>query len=186
MNLPMRATTAVSFLLCTIGPSMAGPKSTKPKDVDAIEIAGHLALDGTALKGITSGEHFRRQFVYLSWAGQVKVIDVTQSAAPVVAQEYRYSAEPASHVQAVVGNVVLLDDNANTLLQPRTISIMSFADPQKPQVQKQFSDVTGFLNERTSSLIFIVNKEGLWILRKKPGRDVEFEDEYTRRLLYNN
>jgi hypothetical protein len=85
----------------------------------------------------------------------------------------------------VVGNAVLLADTQPATHVPSSISIMSFANPADPKIVRQFKNVTGFLIDSRRGLIYVVNSEGLWILRENPGRDLELEKQYDHELLYN-
>src|ERR1035438_2113235 len=98
---------------------------------DQIEVIGHVAFDGKDVTGVTTGEHWRRNYLYLSSLGKVTVVDITNGSAPKITSEY---VEPTpAHAQVVVGNVVLLTDTPPAAVSsPHSISIVSFANPAKP------------------------------------------------------
>jgi hypothetical protein len=161
-------------------------KSPAPNN-DQIEVIGHIAFDGSGVTQVMTGEHWRRHYLYLNSADKITVVDVTRGGHPSIASEYRH-ALPATkaQVQAIVGNAALLTDARPVTDIPHLISVMSFADPAKPAVVRQFTKVTGFLNDSRRGLIYVVNNEGLWILNEQPARDLELEEQYAHDVIYNH
>jgi hypothetical protein len=160
-------------------------KTTAPNN-DQIDVVGHIAFDGTGVTQVLTGEHWRRNYLYLNSAGKVTVVDVTNGERPSITSEYRHSLpDTQAKVQVVVGNAVLLADTQPATHVPSSISIMSFANPADPKIVRQFTNVTGFLIDSRRGLIYVVNNEGLWILSENPGRDLELEKQYEHELMYN-
>jgi hypothetical protein len=158
-----------------------------PPDNDRIEVIGHIPFDGTGVTQVTTGEHWRKNYLYLNSADKITVVDVTNGARPGITSEYRHSLPAAqAQVQVVVGSAALLADTQPATHVPSSISIISFADPAEPRVVRQFTKVTGFLVDSHRGLIYIVNNEGLWILNEKPARDLELEEQYNHELMYNH
>jgi hypothetical protein len=162
------------------------PKTSAPNN-DQIEVIGHIAFDGTGVTQVMTGEHWRRNYLYLNSADKIIVVDVTRGGQPSIASEYHH-ALPATEaqVQVILGNAALLADARPEANIPHLISVMSFADPAKPKVVRQFSKVTGFLNDSHRGLIYVVNNEGLWILHEQPARDLELEEQYAHDVIYNH
>jgi hypothetical protein len=158
-------------------------KATVQND-DKIEVIGHIAFDGTGVNQVTTGEHWRKNYLYLNSVGKITVVDVTNGGRPSITSEYRYSLL-AAQVQVVVGNSALLADAQPAPHVPSSISILSFANPADPKIVRQFTNVTGLLIDSRRGLIYVVNNEGLWILRENPGRDLELEKQYDHDLMYN-
>jgi hypothetical protein len=153
---------------------------------DQIEVIAHVAFDGTGVTQVTTGEHWRKNYLYLNSADKITVVDVTNGGRPNITSEYRHSLPAAqAQVQVVVGNAVLLADAQPATQVPSSISIMSFANPADPKMVRQFTKVTGFLIDSRRGLIYVVNNEGLWILSENPGRDLELEKQYEHELMYN-
>ena len=160
-------------------------KTTAP-DNDQIEVVGHIAFDGTGVTQVTTGEHWRKNYLYLSSADKITVVDVTNGGRPSITSEYCYSLPAGqAQVQVIVGSTALLADAQPAAHVPSSISIMSFANPADPKVVRQFTKVTGFLVDSRRGLIYVVNNEGLWILSENPGRDLELEKQYEHELMYN-
>jgi hypothetical protein len=182
----------LSMLLATgllVGGAPGASAAKAPNEVapanDRIEVIGHLAFDGKGVTSVTTGEHWRKNYLYVNFDGKITVVDVTGGAKPTIASEY--NGPSASNAQLVVGNVALLTDAQPVASNiPHSISIVSFANPAKPEVVRQFTNITGFLVDTRRGLIHVVNNEGLWILQEKPGRDLELEKQYERELKYNH
>lgn len=183
------STLAIAGLLMGAArPALArkAPKAPESNN-DRIELAGHVALDGSGVTGVLTATHWRRNYLYLSFAGRITVVDVTDSEKPKIKTEYECSQlAGAGQVRVAVGDSALVAEGAPAAAAvPRSISIMSFADPEKPAVLRQFKNITGFVVDSHRSLIYVVNDEGVWILAERPGRDVEMEQQYERELKYN-
>jgi hypothetical protein len=164
------------------------PAKTTERNDDRIDVVGHIALDGSGVTGLITGQHWRRNYLYLNSAGKITVVDVTDGTKPRVTAERRYSA-PSDQTRArlVVGDAALVEDgSAGSSNAPRSVSIMTFTDPAKPVVVRQFANITGFYIDERRGFVYLVNPEGLWILNEKPGRDIELEKEYDRQILYNH
>jgi hypothetical protein len=160
------------------------PSKEAPQNNDQIEVIGHIPFDGTGVvTQVRTGEHWRKNYLYLNSAEKITVVDVTNGALPSITSEYRRSL-PTAQVQVVVGSAALLADTQPAMHVPSSISIMSFANPAA--VVRQFMKVTGLLIDSHRGLIYIVNNEGLWILNEKPGRDLELEKQYDHELMYNH
>ena len=152
---------------------------------DRIELIGHIAFDGKDVKGVITDEHWRRNYLYLTFVGTIKVVDVTDGPKPRITSEYTESSP--LQAQLVVGNVAVLTDIAPATGNiPHAVSIVNFADPAKPEIIRQFANVTGFFVDSRRGLIYVINNEGLWILQEKPGHDLELEKQYEHDVLYNH
>ena len=159
---------------------------TAVQNNDQIEVIGHVTFDGTVVTQVTTGEHWRKNYLYLSSADKIVVVDVTNGARPSIAGEYRRPLPAAqAQVQVVVGNAILFADARPATHVPSSICIMSFANPADPKIVRQFTKVTGFLIDSRRGLVYVVNNEGLWILIGNPGRDLELEKQYEHELMYN-
>jgi hypothetical protein len=180
---------SIAGLLVNGGPRVLArkpsTKTTAPNN-DQIDVVGHIAFDGTGVTQMATGEHWRKNYLYVNSAGKITVVDVTNGGRPNITSEYRHSLPAAqTQVQVVVGNVALLADAQPATHVPSSITIMSFANPADPKVVRQFTKVTGFLIDSRRGLIYVVNNEGLWILSENPGRDFELEKQYEHELMYN-
>jgi hypothetical protein len=112
---------------------------------DRIEVIAHLSLSGGPIVHIASGAHWRKNYLYLDQgpAQPVKVIGVTNPGKPK-STEYLDIPEREGNgdIQVVVGTAALVTSSA-TAPTSQTVTILSFADPERPKVEREFSGSDG-------------------------------------------
>lgn len=171
--------------------SAASAANARP---DRIDVIAHMPLSGGPVLQLTAGDHWRRDYLYLEQGRGVSILDVTNAAAPKPAGTLDVPPPEANgSLTAVVGTAALVTTSANlaapaqaSALPPRTVSIMSFTDPEHPKVEQQFNGVTAILKDPSRGLVYLTNAEGLWVLKMDPARDRELEQEYDRYILYSH
>jgi hypothetical protein len=52
---------------------------------------------------------------------------------------------------------------------------MDLSDPGNPKIACRFEGVSGYLVDESKSLIYIVNSEGLWVVRHREPPDISVE-----------
>lgn len=177
---------AVGLLLSAPFLATAHSSRTTPEP-DRIDVIAQVPLPGGPVAQLTSGTHWRRDYLYADHGSHsaVTVLDVTNPAAPAVVRQLDIpKQESGGDLRAVVGTAALISSSPATPTR-QTVTIMSFADPEKPKVVQQFSGVTSTLKDTSRGLIYLVNPEGLWILRMEPATDVELQKEYDNYVRYN-
>jgi hypothetical protein len=163
----------------------------KPQPADRISVIGHVQLRGTATE-LAVASHWRKDFLYVIYGpkGPVTVFDVTNPAAPVAASQLEVPKQAVGgEVNAIVGTAAVVTTTPNEAAVPvktRTVTVLSFADPERPVVTRQFSGVTAILKDPHRGLIYLTNGEGLWLLQGQPGADKELEQEYDHYVLYSH
>ncbi len=185
----MRNVIACALLCATLlamAPLLTGKDNQTSSSTDHIDVIAHIPLSGEPVVQLTSGTHWRRDYLYLGRGTEktVTVLDVTNPTVPKAVDTINLPTWQANeNVSAVVGNAVLVTSSPSAPA-PQTVTILSFADPEHPQVARQFSGVTSMLKDTSRGLIYITNSEGLWVLRLEPAADVELQKEYENYLLY--
>jgi hypothetical protein len=155
---------------------------------DRIDVIAHIPSSGGPVVQLTTGTHWRRNYLYLEHAGgaNVTILEVTDPTAPKTTAELTMpKPEAGGNVTTMVGTAALV---VSSPMPPvaQTVTILSFADPERPTVVRQFSGVTAMLKDPSRGLTYLANSEGLWVLRADPAPDVEAEKEYDRYILYNH
>lgn len=180
------ALAALGVLLLLNPFSLTAKQKKKEAVPDGIRVIAHLTLDGEAQRKMLRTEHWRTQYLYLESADgkDLTIVDVTAPSSPAVVQHIATGTEEAN-VADVVGTAALVTDldTSPAPVGARTVSVMSFTDPNHPKLVQQFKGVTAMLNGH--GLIYLVNADGLWILQEQPGEDKELEDAYANYVLYN-
>jgi hypothetical protein len=155
---------------------------------DRIDVIAHFPLSGGPVTQLTTGTHWQKNYLYLnnSPTGAVTIPDVTNPAAPAVAGELDVPPQEAhGSLRAVVGTAALVATPGSTpatRTATQTITVLSFVDPEHPTVAHQFSGVTAMLNDSSRGLIYLSNSDGLWVLRVKPGEDIQADKDYAQYL----
>lgn len=119
----------------------------------------------------------------------VKVVEVTDPAAPRVVGEFVPPADGAPlHMGEVEGTAALFTASAPRAAEtaPGSVVIMSCADPANPKVERRFTHITAMLRSENRVLTYLVDDEGLWILRHVPAPDRELEAWYQHEIIYNH
>jgi hypothetical protein len=167
----------------------AGKSGSAPSSADRIDVIAHVPLSGGTVTQLTTGTHWSKNYLYIDHgpAGSVGILDVTNPAAPISAGELAVPKQEADgRLSTVVGTAALIaSPSAPTPTMAQTVTVLSFADPQHPTVGRQFSGVTSMLKDTSRGLIYLVNSDGLWVLRLEPAADIQLQKAYEHYVLYN-
>jgi len=175
-------------LLSSVYGFAASEKSPVP---DRISVIGHIQLRDSATE-LAVASHWRKDFLYVIYGptGPVTVFDVTNPSAPVAVSQLEVPKQAVGgEVNAIVGSAAVVTTSPNeapALVKKRTVTVLSFSDPERPVVTRQFTDVTAVLKDPRRGLIYLTNGEGLWVLQGQPGPDKELEQEYEHYVLYSH
>ena len=192
----MRQAQVFSMVLCAgllVGaPGLWAGKSGSAPSADCIEVIAHFPLSGAAVTQLTAGTHWQKDYLYLDHGAlaPVTILDVTNPVAPVTAGQFDVPAQEANgRLSTVVGSAVLIAQSSSPVVQPaipQTISVLSFADPEDPSVARQFPGVTAMLKDPGQRLVYLVNSDGLWVLRLEPATDMAAQKAYEDYVLYEH
>jgi hypothetical protein len=180
----------IGVSLLTAVPRLTAAGKRASPGTDRIDVIAHFPLSGGAVTQLTTGTHWQKYYLYVdhSPTGPVTVLDVTNPAAPVSAGELDVPRpEAGGKLSTVVGNAALITSPSEPTEQSinRTVTILSFADPEHPAVARQFPGVTSMLKDTSRGLVYLVNSDGLWVLRLEPATDMQLEKEYEHYVLYD-
>jgi hypothetical protein len=181
--------TIIGVSLLTAAPRLTAAGKRDSTDRDRIDVIAHFPISGGAVTQLTTGTHWQKYYLYVDHgpAGPVTVLDVTNPAAPVPAGELDVPRpEAGGHLSTVVGTAALIaSPSAPKPTTTQTMTVLSFADPEHPTVVRQFSGVTSVLKDTSRGLVYLVNSDGLWVLRLEPATDIQLEKEYEHYVLYD-
>jgi hypothetical protein len=167
----------------------ANRPSTAPEP-DRISVIAHVPpVDGPIVR-LTLGDHWRRNYLYVDHgsAKPVAVFDVTNAAAPKSAGQLEIPRQEANgSLSAVVGTAALVTVPAPAPAPTKqTVTIMSFADPEHPKIERQFTGVTAMVKDLPRGLVYLADTDGLWVLHMEPATDAELQEQYRNFILYNH
>jgi len=182
--------TLALLLLPTMMFAAAVRKEKKAIPGDNIDVIGHLALPNALVTSLKTSEHQSRQFLQLQDRKHrtLMLVDVTDAAHPVIIKQLHLPTELADCTLAVlVGDIALVTDTQSPEVRISSASVVNFADPDHPTTIRKFTNVSAFRTDEGRGLIYLVDKDGLWILREKLApEDKELEQEYTRYVFYSH
>jgi LVIVD repeat len=163
----------VAFFAATMPSADAKHRAANPSEQPAIVVA-HLALSGSSTSQMDLHENGDKQYLYISANSNegVTVVDVTNPGQPKVIKRLAWPNEASTgRLQMVSSGLALAEgpDNDSMAADPppstRTVKVLDLSDPANPRAVLSFSGVTSTLDDEARSLVYITNREGLWILR---------------------
>jgi hypothetical protein len=167
-------TVLVSFVVL-VAPSLAkGEPHKKTTDVPATVIA-HLPLPQATGNQMLLQKDNGKNYLYVQRASKqgFMIVDVTKPDKPNLLQRTAESSQAAAgNLEMVSPNVAIAEapekapttlSNSNHLTE--TVRLLDLSDPHNPKTLQEFNGVTSLLPDGGHGLIYLVNNEGLWILR---------------------
>ena len=177
------------WLLVTAAVLVACPLfGAKDHDADRINVIAHLPASSSPVMALTLGTHWQHNYLYVDHAdgSPVTILDVTNPAEPVVTGQLELPKQDANaSLGTVVGNAVLVT-SAPLAAKVQTVTILSFTDPERPTVVRQFSGVTSMIRDRSRGLTYLANPEGIWVLRAGSATNVALNRQYENYVLYSH
>jgi hypothetical protein len=167
-------------------------KAAPSPPLDTIEVVGHVTLASSPVSHFICTQHYSSYYLYAehSTGKNITLVDVTQAAAPSVLADVPYApADGSEGLVAVAGTAALVStdqSNPGAAVNPQTLRIMDFSDPQHPKVAREFTGVTAVGRDEHRGLVFVANSEGIWILQQHLALDPKVEEEYARYVLYSH
>ena len=180
---------AVALLLPTMVFAGAVRKHKQAVPTDNIVVIGHIALPNASVTSLKTSEHRRKQFLQLQDTKHrtLVLVDVTDAAHPAVVKQFQMPAEAAEPTfAALAGDVALVTDTQPPEVRISSAALVDFADPAHPATVRKFDNVSALRTDEGRGLIYLVDKDGLWVLQEKSAADKEAEEEYLRSVLYNH
>jgi hypothetical protein len=174
---------------CT--PSIAASSAAPNAAQDRIDVLGHYPLTNVPVKRLVPTRHYSRYYLYAEKEDgtTVTVIDVTNAEAPSLVANISYpTRERSDDLVAITGTAALVAGPATTPTRnsSQVVRIMSFADPAHPQAVREFQGVTAISRDPQRGLIFLANREGVWILWQRPAEDPAVRAAYNHYVLYDH
>jgi hypothetical protein len=184
---------ALVAVIMTLAPALSArnktPKAPVPESRDGIQVAAHIPPAVGPVLSLFATQQDRRYYLYAGYDRGSARIDITDATRPSAPVDIPYSAERGSgSLAAVAGTSALVatGSGAPAAASFQTIRIMDFSDPQKPKVAQEFEGVTATSRDDRRGLIFVANKDGIWILRQSVAVDPEVEKAYADYVLYSH
>ncbi|MGA3241403.1 MAG: hypothetical protein ABSG03_34505 [Bryobacteraceae bacterium] len=157
-------------IACPVLQAKTPPKAEPSK---LPEVVAHIPLSSATVQMFTRRDDKGRLYLYaLHPAGvAVSVVDITNAARPALVTQVAYPSPIGyGNVQTIGTNTALVElpDQSAAPSNPapvKTLALLDTSDPAAPRITLRFSGVTAVARDDSRSLLFIANKEGLWIVR---------------------
>ena len=162
-----------AFFAATAPDADAKHRAAKPSEQPATVVA-HLALSGSPTSQMDLHENGGKQYLYIGAKSNegFTVVDVTNPDQPNVIKRVAWPNEASTgRLQMVSGGLALAEGPDSDSMAPdpppstRTVKVLDLSDPANPRAVLSFSGVTSTLDDEARNLVYITNREGLWILR---------------------
>lgn len=152
-----------------------------------IYLISHLPLPETTVSNIVAASDPSRQLLQLTDAARrtLTVVDVTEPTQPKLLEHSQLPAEFANaSMQTRIGDTALFTatDSDSAHGDPRSVTLVSFADPSNPKAVQKFEGVTAVWSDRGRELIYLTNADGLWILQVYSAADKRAEEQFDEML----
>jgi hypothetical protein len=144
------------------------------------EIVAHIPLNAAATSELfmrRGGKGKLYLYALHSVGEAVSVVDITDAVHPAIVTQISYPAPSGfGSVQTVGQNtamVEMVEQTAPAAPPPtRTIGLLDLSNPGSPKMALRFAGVSAISRDDSRSLLFIVNNEGLWIVRHYEPPDI--------------
>lgn len=149
--------------------------NSKPAEVPARVIA-HLALTAPAGNQMVLQKLGDKRYLYIQQASKqgYMIVDVTKAEFPsIVKPKGGPNDSTAGNLEFVDGKMAIAatpDSTSKTAIRSvptatQTVKLLDVSDPAHPTVLQTFKNVTAMLGDGGRGIIFLVNDEGLWVLK---------------------
>jgi hypothetical protein len=190
-----RSLVAALSLAAGLLPAVSAAGQDAPHGQESAKVVGHLALPGIHVNQMFVQREDKKTLLYLHRPNKraFAIADVTKPEKPAlldVATQQGPSRErvdvsatnpslgiavtPEEHGATAGGQMNAAPGAAPVTLPTETIKILDLNDPAHPKVLLTFAGVTSMLPDDNRKLIYIVNNEGLWIVRHRQSRPMPF------------
>jgi hypothetical protein len=183
-----------AFFAATAPGADAKHRAVKPPEQPATVVA-HLALSGSPTSQMDLHENGGKQYLYIGANSNegFTVVDVTNPDKPNVIKRVAWPNEASTgRLQMVSGGLALAEapDSDSVAADPppstKTVKVLDLSDPANPRTVLSFSGVTSTLDDEARNLVYITNREGLWILRNNQALAAAKQHACTSDDAYND
>jgi len=166
-------------------------QSGKGATEEQVKVVGHLVLPGIHVNSMFTQSRNGKHYLYLHRPTRqaFALVDVSKPEKPVLMEKATLTEAPQARVDVNPANPTLAiavapeGQEAATVVQTKsgetapavvlpteTIKLLDLSVPKHPRTLKTFTGVTSMLPDDNRKLIYIVNNEGLWIVRHQQSR----------------
>jgi hypothetical protein len=171
----MKKSEVVAFLCFALSllllPCAFAKKPDKP--TQAASVIAHVPLEGALASQMYLQSHGDKRYLYIDQGTNqgYTVMDITKAAEPVVVKR-----ADSGKVQVMGSDLAIsaTPEQGKTVAHShpptQSITLLDTSDPANPKTIQTFEGVTSVLQDDVRGLIFLTNREGLWILQQNVAR----------------
>ncbi len=160
------------FLLLSVSPSLAKDKKQASGGED-IRVLANLPLKDMQVNQMFVQEWGNKTYLYLHRAAEdvYALVDITNPAKPsLISSEALKGTAPEGSVGGSPLAITAtqegkLENAAAKELPTQTINFVDTSDPKHLNAVKTFKGVTSMYSDSARKLVFLVNGDGLWVIR---------------------
>jgi hypothetical protein len=138
--------------------------NSKSTTTDRVAVVAQLPLPGTAVRQIFMQEEKGRQYLLLQQNVHFTVVDVTNPKNPQIVERVG-SEGKLTDVGAGLVIAVQSDQPVQATVPTQTVRLVNMSDPKNLQTVKTLTGVTTVYSDDGRKLIYLTNKDGLWIMK---------------------
>ncbi len=158
--------------------ALAGPKTAKTPE-PGIAVVAHVPLQADRADQIFVREGAKNAILLyvVQESGQaISIVDITAPARATIVQRVSASSQGMSGRLVDIGanTIAVESDNSPAPAIPmpvKTVRLLDLSNPSAPRVALQYEHVSSYILDASRSLIYLVNDEGLWIIRHSEPMD---------------
>jgi len=176
-------------------PAVVAAQSKSGEAEESVKVIAHIELPRMHVNSMFVQRRDDKYFLYLHRPTKqaFAVVDVTRPEKPVLVERATLSEPAHSNVQVNAAEPLLAisvtpEDNpgaraasassggepAAVILPTETVKLLDLSNPKHPKTLKSFNGVTSYLPDDSRKLIYIVNQEGLTIVRHRQSQPMPF------------
>lgn len=124
----------------------------------------HIPVPGSAVRQMFLQEENGKRYLYLQQNVHFTVVDVTDAKNPKIVER----AAVGGRLQEVgTGLAIAIQSNnsGQASVPTQSVRLLDLTDPKNPRTVKSFEGVTSIYSEDGRKLIYLVNSDGLWVVK---------------------
>lgn len=166
------------LLTLLVGVPSAAAQTSSGSPLEQVKVVGHLPLDGMHVNQMFVQQRDHKFYLYLHRPRKdaYVLVDVTKPYKPLLLSRDALKEKPATQVQPpAAGSVLALTVTpeggtaqaapAAVQLPTETVQLVDMSNPKSAKTVKTFKGVTSVYPDDARKLVYLVNGEGLWIVR---------------------
>ena len=164
-----------SLLLASVGPGAIPQKQQSKPSEEEIQVLANLPLQDIKVNQMFVKEWNHKTYLYLHQPKEdtYALVDVTKPEKPALVSRdaIKGSAPEGPVADSPLAITTTKEDGSSAKvaaeLPTQTINFVDMSNPKEVKTVKTFKGVTSMYSDDANKLVYLVNGEGLWIVRHR-------------------